>query len=190
MQYRSNDEKKKKGKKKTQQPPPSNSNQSKLNCPCRQTKNQVRVNESCSASVKTDLLRRLRRLNQGQRRATRIEPGARCSYGMCLMPLAGPPAGLGGTAAADRTPSVRGRGWGRGRRRGRGSTAAGGDTGRGRGSGGRGGGSHVFPCGHMFHEFCLGVSSEGGWRGGRGAGSGGEVSASCSLCSRGKSGGR
>ncbi|CAM9984360.1 unnamed protein product, partial [Ectocarpus sp. 4 AP-2014] len=59
---------------------------------------QVSVNESCSASVKTDLLRRLRRLNQGQRRATRVDADARCCYGMCLMPLAGPPRELGGDA--------------------------------------------------------------------------------------------
>lgn len=161
------------------------------------------MNESCSASVKTDLLRRLRRLNQGQRRATRVEAGARCSYGMCLMPLAGPPrVGTGGGTAADgslRAPTA-GRGWGRERKRGV-------TPGRGGGGGGassrRGAGSYMFPCGHMFHESCLGNAAardRGGSKGKRGGGGGGgggnrEVSAGgvvCPLCgvTRGKSGGR
>ena len=145
---------------------------------------QVNVNESCSASVKNDLLRRLRRLNQGQRRATRVEPGARCSYGMCLLPLAGPPRGLGSNATADRPPgTVGGRGWGR--------TRATTPTQRPGGSAaGRGTGVYMFPCGHMFHEQCLGVSSEGGWRGKRGTGDTGGRVVACSLCSRGNSGRR
>ncbi|CAN0579245.1 unnamed protein product, partial [Ectocarpus sp. 12 AP-2014] len=80
---------------------------------------QVSVNESCSASVKTDLLRRLRRLNQGQRRATRVDADARCCYG------------IGGSGA------------------------------------GRGGGTVVFPCGHMFHEYCLSVARDRGSKGKR-----------------------
>lgn len=152
---------------------------------------KVRVNESCSASVKTDLLRRLRRLNQSQRRATRVEPAAQCSYGMCLLPLAGPPRGLLGTATADRPALAAargGRGWGKkikGQREG-------GDAVQSRAGSRQGGGSFVFPCGHMFHDFCLGVShsKEGGWRGDRrGGGSGGTGnSAMCSLCSTGSTG--
>lgn len=141
---------------------------------------QVSVNESCSASVKTDLLRRLRRLNQGQRRATRVEAGARCSYGLCLLPLAGPPRG----APVGNRPPTAGRGWGRERARGVPPARGGGG-----GSTGRGAGSYMFPCGHMFHEFCLGVAREkGGLRvkrgGNRDRTPGGAV---CVLCSgRGK----
>ena len=150
------------------------------------------MNESCSASVKTDLLRRLRRLNQGQRRATRIEPGARCSYGMCLLPLAGPPRGLVSNAAADRSPvTVAGRGWGRGKGGGGAKTTSSPGQRSGGLSAGRGaGGAYVFPCGHMFHEQCLGVSSEEGWRGKRGTGGAGGRVVACSLCSRGSPGGR
>lgn len=164
------------------------------------------MNESCNSSVKTDLLRRLRRLNQGQRKALRVEPGARCSYGMCLMPLDGPPAGIptgngsgGGLAGYHRRTATSplpssgnggrnarsGRGWGRGKsaRGGQGEGRGGSGGRRGVGIGGGsdggsgGGGCYVFPCGHRFHRFCLGVSSEGLRRGG-----GGE----CSLCSRSK----
>lgn len=150
------------------------------------------MNESCSASVKTDLLRRLRRLNQGQRRATRVDPDARCCYGMCLMPLAGPPRELGGDAGggggvlADRNrPVTAGRGWGRGRAR-EPARARGGGGGRGGGGAGsgRGGGTVVFPCGHMFHEYCLSVARDRGSKGkrsgsSRGRGTGGVV---CCLC--------
>lgn len=158
---------------------------------------QVSVNESCSASVKTDLLRRLRRLNQGQRRATRVEPGARCSYELCLMPLAGPPRGSGGTG---RRTTAAGRGWGRDRSRGA-AAAARGDGGT---SAKRGGGTYMFPCGHVFHEQCLGAAreragSKGKQRGGGGregtttGGAPGGAVVCCPLCGggiRGKSGRR
>eukprot|EP00752_Nemacystus_decipiens_P006159 g5557.t1 len=147
---------------------------------------QVSVNESCSASVKTDLLRRLRRLNQGQRRATRVEAGARCSYGLCLMPLAGPPRG----APLGSRPPTAGRGWGRERPRGVAPARGGGSGGV---SAGRGAGAYMFPCGHMYHEYCMGVAREkGGSKGKRGGNREGSTgSVVCLLCSgRGKSGKR
>lgn len=104
------------------------------------------------------------------------------------MPLAGPPAGLVGMPPTERVSAMPGRGWGRGK----GRVARGRVKGRGetdvRGSARRVGGLCVFPCGHMFHEFCIGVSLGGGWRGGGGIGEG---VLACSLCNRGKSlGGR
>lgn len=160
-----------------------------LRPPKTQTSLQVSVNESCSASVKTDLLRRLRRLNQGQRRATRVEASARCS--LCLLPLAGPPRG----APVGNRPPTAGRGWGRERARGVAPARGGGGGGRGGASGaGRGEGSYMFPCGHMFHAFCLGVARErGASKGKRGGGREGTTAGGvvCVLCSgRGKSGRR
>lgn len=142
---------------------------------------QLRVNESCSASVKTDLLRRLRRLNQGQRRALRVEPASRCSYGMCRMPLDGPPTGLR-SGEASRTSAAasifyQSRG---DLEKGRGMRSVSGGIGSARRRGW--GGCYVFPCGHNFHEFCLGASGEG-WRRGS-EGEAGDGAPACSICSK------
>jgi hypothetical protein len=50
---------------------------------------QVFVNESCNGILEQDTLSLLRQLNQGQRRAVKVEPGVRCA--ICARPLSLPP---------------------------------------------------------------------------------------------------
>ncbi|CAM9135694.1 unnamed protein product [Discosporangium mesarthrocarpum] len=135
---------------------------------------QVSMHKLCGATVKSDLVRCIRRLNQNQRKAILVESGSCCCYGMCRMPLDGPPGGVG--------MGLGKHGHSRGRRA------------EGRGEG-RSGGVYVFPCGHHFHAFCLGLCLEGtpgvrdqvgGRRAAPGKPSGGNsVNIACGLCTHG-----